>query len=309
MKNLTVCDMHCDTLTKAFDKKKSLFSNSLNVNLKNLNQYHSYTQFFAVFISPQYYSNPKKRCFDVINYMYNQIHKNHKKITICKNLDDINKAISDNKISALLSIEGGEAIKELDDLELFYDLGIRMLTLTWNFDNHIAGTNGSNVGLSLFGKSVIKKMNKLGIIIDLSHSSIKTFFDVLEITDKPVVLSHSNSYTICPHQRNITDEQFKVLKQNNGCVGINFYPDFLTNSKKAEIFDIVAHIEYFLSLGGEDNISIGSDFDGIDYIATGIKSPTDVYKIFNLLSQRGISDEVIEKIAYKNIYRIIGICL
>ncbi len=298
MNNLTICDMHCDTATKIYD-------NNINLDLSILAQ----TQLFAVFISPQYYKNPKKRCYDVINYMYNQIYKNSEKITICKNLNDINKAKKSNKISALLSIEGGEAIKELDDLEVFYNLGVRMLTLTWNFDNHIAGANGSDIGLSSFGKKVINKTNELGMIIDLSHASTKTFFDVLEITDKPIVLSHSNSYTICPHQRNITDEQFKSLKQNKGCVGINFYPDFLTNSKKAEISDIVLHIEYFLSLGGEDNISIGSDFDGTDYMATGINSAKDIYKIFNMLSQKGISDEIIKKIAYKNIYRIIGICL
>ncbi len=298
MNNLTICDMHCDTATKIYD-------NNINLDLSILAQ----TQFFAVFISPKYYDNPKKRCFDVINYMYNQIYKNSRNITICKNLGDINKAKNINKVSAFLSIEGGEAIRDLDDLEMFYNLGIRMLTLTWNLDNHIAGANGSDIGLSLFGKSVIEKMNELGIIIDLSHASTKTFFDVIETTTKPIVLSHSNSYTLCPHPRNITDEQFMALKQNKGCIGINFYPDFLTNSKKADISDIVLHIEYFLSLGGEDNISIGSDFDGTDYMATGINSLKDIYKIFNMLSQKGISDEIIKKIAYKNIYRVIGICL
>lgn len=298
MNNLTICDMHCDTATKIYD-------NNINLDLSILAQ----TQFFAVFIAPQYYKNPKKRCFDVINYMYNQIYKNSNYITLCKNLSDINKANNSDKVSALLSIEGGETIKELDDLEMFYNLGVRMLTLTWNFDNHIAGANGSNFGLSSFGKSVIKKMNELGMIVDLSHASTKTFFDVLEITNKPIVFSHSNSYTLCQHPRNITDDQFMALKQNKGCIGINFYPDFLTNSKKADISDIVLHIEYFLSLGGEDNISIGSDFDGTDYMATGVNSQKDIYKIFNMLSQKGISDEVIKKIAYKNIYRVIGICL
>ena len=298
MNNLTICDIHCDTATKIYD-------NNINLELSTL----ANTQFFAVFISPEYYKNPQKRCFDVINYMYNQINKNHKKITLCKDLHDIEKATSTNKISALLSIEGGEVIKELDDLEMFYNLGIRMITLTWNFDNHIAGANGSEIGLSTFGKKVIEKMNELGIIADLSHASTKTFFDVLEITNKPIVLSHSNSYTICPHKRNVTDQQFQELIKNNGCLGINFYPDFLTNSKKAYISDIISHIEYFLSLGGENNISIGSDFDGVDYTANDVNSARDIYKIFNILSQKGVSDEIIEKIAYKNIYRVIGICL
>ena len=303
MKNLTICDMHCDTLTTAYDSNKSLFSNNLNVSIRNMKKYESYTQFFAVFVSPKYYSSPQKRCFDVINYMYNQFLKHSDDITLCKNINDT------EKISAFLSIEGGEAIQNLDDLKTFYDLGVRMLTLTWNFDNHIAGANGSKKGLSEFGRMLVTKMNELGMIIDLSHASENTFYDTLKITKKPIVLSHSNSYTICPHPRNITDEQFRALIKNNGCVGINFYPEFLNKTKKADIYDIISHIEYFLSLGGENNISIGSDFDGTDTLADGINSVKDIHKIFNILSSKGFSDEIIEKIAYKNIYRVIGICL
>ena len=235
--------------------------------------------------------------------MYNQFLKYSDEISLCKSIDDI------NKVSAFLSIEGGEAIQNLDDLKTFYDMGVRMLTLTWNFDNHIAGANGSEKGLSEFGKMLVLKMNELGMIIDLSHSSLNTFYDTLKITTKPIVLSHSNSYTLCPHQRNITDEQFMALAKNNGCVGINFYPDFLSSTKKADIYDIISHIEYFLSLGGENNISIGSDFDGTDTLAKGIRSVKDIDKIFNILASKGVSDEIIEKIAYKNIYRVINICI
>ena len=149
MKNLTICDMHCDTLTTAYDLGKSLFSNNLNVSIKKLKKYKSYTQFFAVFISPKYYSCPQKRCFEVINYMYNQFLKYSDEISLCKSIDDT------NKISAFLSIEGGEAVQNLDDLKTFYDMGVRMLTLTWNFDNHIAGANGSEKGLSVFGSILV----------------------------------------------------------------------------------------------------------------------------------------------------------
>ncbi len=303
MKNLTICDMHCDTLTTAYDLNKSIFLNNLNVDIKRLKKYKSYTQFFAVFISPKYYSSPQKRCFEVINYMYNQFLKYSNEINLCKSINDI------NKISAFLSIEGGEAIQTIDDLKVFYDMGVRMLTLTWNFDNHIAGANGSEKGLSEFGRMLVTEMNELGMIIDLSHASENTFFDTLKITTKPIVLSHSNSYTLCPHSRNVTDTQFMELIKNNGCIGINFYPDFLNETKKADIYDIVSHIEYFLSLGGENNISIGSDFDGTDTLADGISSVRDIDKIFNILSSKGISDEIIKKIAYKNIYRVISICL
>lgn len=294
MRNLTICDMHCDTATKLYDNNIDLDPSTI-ANM----------QFFAVFISPEYYQNPKERCFNVINYMYNQFLKNRDKIKFCKNSFDL----ENKNINAFLTIEGGEAIKTIDDLEMFYDLGIRMVTLTWNFDNHIAGANGSITGLTPFGKKMVKKMNELGMIVDLSHSSEKTFFDVCKITKKPIILSHSNSYTLCPHQRNITDAQFEEIKRLGGCVGINFYPPFLTEKKTADIYDIVSHIEYFLSLGGENNIGIGSDIDGIDTIAQGINSIKDVDKIFNILASKGVSDEIIKKIAYKNIYRVMSICL
>ena len=294
MKDLITCDMHCDTATNIYDKR-------LNLDLSLL----ANTQFFAVFIAPEYYNNPKKRCFDVINYMYNEISNNNEKIGLCKNFSDI----TDNRINAFLSIEGGEAVTSVDDLKLFYDLGIRMLTLTWNNDNLIGGANGSKKGLTAFGKEIIKKMNELGMIADLSHANEKTFFEACTCSEKPVVLSHSNSYTVCPHQRNITAEQFEEIKRLNGCVGINFYPTFLNNKDSADIYDIVSHIEYFLSLGGENNISLGSDFDGIDRTAKGISSAKDIYKIFNVLASMGISDEIIKKFAYKNIYRVLSICL
>lgn len=294
MNDLTICDMHCDTATKLYDNK-------INLDLETI----AHTQFFAVFVSPEYYKNPKKRCFDVINYMYNEFLNKSEKIKLCKNFKDLNK----RKINAFLTIEGGEAITSVEDLKTFYNLGVRLLTLTWNNDNHIGGSNGSSVGLTDFGKKLIPAMNEIGMIIDLSHSSEKTFFDACEISKKPVVLSHSNSYSLCPHQRNITNEQFNEIKRLGGFVGINFYPPFLTQKKSANIYDIISHIEYFLSLDGENNIGIGSDLDGIDTIADGIKTIKDTDKIFNILSSRGISDEIIKKIAYKNIYRILSICL
>ena len=294
MNNLTICDMHCDTATKLYD-------NNINLDLETI----AHTQFFAVFLSPEYYKNPQKRCFDVINYMYNEFLNKSEKIKLCRSFKDLNS----KKTNAFLTIEGGEAISSITDLKTFYDLGIRLLTLTWNNDNHIGGANGSLMGLTDFGKKLIPAMNDIGMIVDLSHASEKTFFDTCEISKKPVVLSHSNSYSLCPHQRHITDAQFEEIKRLNGCVGINFYPPFLTQKKSANIYDIIYHIEYFLSLGGENNIGIGSDLDGIDTIADGIKTIKDTDKIFNILSARGISDEIIKKIAYKNIYRVLSICL
>lgn len=294
MKDFYLCDMHCDAPTVLLDTgSKTDFSHSADI------------QIFAVFIAPEYYGNPKKRCVDVINNFKGIISQSGGKIGLCRSVSDI----CGEKVNAFLSIEGGECIKSADDLKFFYDLGVRLLTLTWNNDNQIGGANGSKKGLTAFGKELISLMNDIGMIIDLSHSSEQVFLDTAEISAKPFVLSHSNSYSLCPHPRNVTDRQFKELVKIGGCVGINFYPPFLKEIGVADIYDVASHIEHFLSLGGENSIALGSDFDGIDYAADGIQSIHDSIKLFDILSSHGVSDEIIEKIAYKNVRRILSICL
>ena len=310
MEKLILCDTHCDTASRCLDEGLNLFSNPLSVSIEKTKKYQHYTQFFASFIDPEYYNCAYERCTDIIHYIHSQIDKYSSHIKLCTNSDDLENAKKSNKVAAFISVEGGEAIKNFDSLYQLYDMGVRMITLTWNNDNAIGGgAFGDGRGLSLYGKNIIKKMNSLGIITDVSHASEKTFYDICSVTTKPVIASHSNSYELRPHSRNLKKEQFKELKKLDGVVGINFSPEFLTDKKTASISDIVNHIEYFLSLDGEDNICIGSDFDGIYALPDGICDVSDTYTIFDALAKKGISNNVLEKIAYKNLYRLIGICL
>ena len=300
----SLIDTHCDTLGRVFDEKSSLFGNSFHVDLKRCN-YKEYTQFFAAFIDPLYKGRECERARDLIGCLKSEIAKNSEKIAFCKSYDDYLQ--NKGKIRAFLSLEGGESITDLDALYKFYNEGVRLIALTWNYSNHIAGgtLDDENKGLTLFGKKVIGEMNRLGIIPDVSHLNDKSFWDVIEESKKPVIASHSNSRKICKNPRNLTDEQFLAIKNKGGFVGINLYPPFLCEGIDAGISDIIAHIEHFLSLGGEDNIGIGADMDGVDKLPRDFSGYWDVCKIFEELLRLGVREDVVNKISHTNMERIL----
>lgn len=291
-----IFDTHCDTLCAVLDKGKSIIKNDCHADFERMKQYKRYTQVFACFIAPVYHSCADERTMTLID-------------TFHRVTDDLPESIR-----AILSIEGGEGIYSLAQLRNYYRLGVRIIAPTWNYSNHIASgalEKDETRGLTEFGKKVIAEMNRLGILADVSHLNDKSFYDIADYSDKPIIASHSNSRSVCrskavcPVERNLTDDQFMRIKQSGGGVGINFCPDFLNESGKADIDDIIRHIEHFMSLGGEDNIGIGADFDGVDSLPDGINGVQDVYKIFDRLLQIGYTENQIEKISHKNFERIL----
>ena len=236
-----------------------------------------------------------ERVNSVVTNFFEEAEKN--KFTICKTHKDIETAKGH---CGILSIEGGEPIEKLEDIEYLKSLGIMMIAPTWNYKNKLGCgvLEKEDTGLTEFGKKAIAKMNELGILIDVSHLSEKSFWDVCKISKKPICASHSNSKTIKDNPRNLTDEQFIKIRDMKGCVGINFYPPFLGDS----IDCVVDHINHFLSLGGEDNIGMGSDFDGVDFLPKEIDGCQDMEKVIKMLPY---STDIREKIAYKNFKRVI----
>ena len=301
----SLIDTHCDTLGKVFDENGALFGNPFHVDLNRCN-YKNYTQFFAAFIDPLYKGRKYDRARDLIGCLKKEIEKNPQKIALCKSFDDYLR--NEGKIRAFLSLEGGEPITDLDALRKFYDEGVRLIALTWNYSNHLAGgadETDINRGLTPFGEAVIGEMNRLGIIPDVSHLNEKSFWDVIEASKKTVIASHSNSRKICNHQRNLTDEQFLAIKKKGGFVGINLYPPFLRENEDAGIPDIITHIEHFFALGGEDNIGIGADMDGVDKLPRDVSGYWDIYKVFDELLRLGYSEEAVNKISHTNMERIL----
>lgn len=307
---MIICDAHCDTLSVIMKRNCRLFRNNCHIDIERMLRKNDHIQFFAAFTNPSYgpaYSlNTILKMFD---YFLIETANNSEYISLCISCSEIENSLKQGKIAALLSIEGGEILQgELSTLRMFYRLGVRSICLTWNNRNEIADgadEEASGGGLTRFGEDVVREMNSIGMIIDLSHISSKGFFDVINISKKPVIVSHSNAMKICSHRRNLNDEQIYAIKKNGGVIGINLYPYFLNNTKNASVTDVLKHIEHIAGIAGDDHIGIGSDFDGIDCIPQGINGVEDLDIIFNELLKLNYKQESVEKIAGLNFIRVI----
>lgn len=184
-------------------------------------------------------------------------------------------------------------------------MGVRILTLTWNRQNELGYgvMTENNNGLTGFGKEVVKKTNNLNMIIDVSHLNESGFWDVYNETEKPFIASHSNVYNICKMKRNLNDEQIKAISKKGGVIGINMYPFFISDSGKSTIKDVLKHIDYILSLIGDDYISLGCDFDGMDITTKGIENVSCLTIFYNELKNL-YGEDVSKKITYENSMRL-----
>ena len=302
-----IFDAHCDTISKLFNQGAELKKSNLHLDLERMSKFYTYIQVFAAFIDKNKvvgsYVNYALKLFDKY---YFEIEKNKGLINPILSSDDLTNT-ENGGVYSILSIEGGEMLEgSLSTISMFYRLGVRLITLTWNYANEISDgiCEARGGGLTDFGKSAVKMMEDLGILIDVSHISEKGFWDVYENTKYPFIASHSCVKSLCSHSRNLNDEQISAIIKRNGVIGINFYPDFLSDDKVADINTIVKHIEYILKMGGENVLAFGSDFDGVSHLPQGISGVQDIYKIIDALSYKGFDSTLCDKIAYKNLYRI-----
>ena len=202
-----------------------------------------------------------------------------------------------------MTVEGGSAVAgDLKNIHHLRENGVRVMTLTWNGSNEIGSgvMSGDKFGLTPFGKLAVKEMEKEGIVIDVSHASEALFYDVAENTARPFIATHSNSKELCRHPRNLTDDQFRIICSRGGLVGLNYFKAFLNDDPaKADIEDLFAHAEHFLSLGGADVIAMGSDFDGSDmpHGITGLESVEDIANVF---LRHNLPEALVDKIFFEN---------
>lgn len=323
---MKLIDMHCDTIMALMDNDKELRKNDLMIDLEKLIKGDYLLQCFAMFVpyksrhETENYS-PFRYCNKMIDRYYQELDKNKDLISPVFTYDDIITNIKNNKMSALLTIEeGGVCEGNIEFLRNFYRLGVRMITLTWNFKNEIATPNidflnpermkekkpDTLEGLSPFGIEFIHEMNRLGIVIDCSHLGDKGFYDVIKYSKKPVVCSHSNARGVCGHLRNLTDDMLYKLRDNGGVIGINYCHDFVTSSSESsKIDDLVKHIDYIKNLIGIDYIGLGSDFDGISNENIQLKDASMMSILIDALTKKGYTDEDIDKLCNKNVLRVL----
>ncbi len=214
------------------------------------------------------------------------------------------------KIAGILAVEGGHAIENsLVKLKDLYARGARYLTITWNNDTNWAVSardtaRSAKVGLSDFGRQVIQTMDSLGMIIDVSHTGIKTIEDILAVTRHPIIATHSGARALVEHTRNLHDDQIRKIAATGGVIGVPFYPFFLTGTSRATINDIVRHIDYITKLVGVDYVAIGSDFDGIEVAPVDLREVARLPPLTEALLQKGYSRADVRKILGENFLRV-----
>ncbi len=307
-----IVDGHCDTILEIMNHKRNLEKKSTtgHLDIPRMKEGGINVQFFAVFIEDIYKPDRSlKRTLQLIDCFYKEIERNRDDISLVINYNQIKEVNKAGKIAAILSIEGGEALEgDLGVLRVLYRLGVRLLTLTWNQRNRIAdgmGESRTGSGLTEFGLKVIDEMNDLGMLIDVSHLSETGFWDVIKRSKTPIVVSHSNCYALCPHLRNLKDEQIKALADKDGVIGITFVPDFLTQEKrKTSVKDVVKHIDYLVEKVGVDYVGLGSDFDGTGELPLGLEGVDKIPNLTEELLDRGYKEREIEKILGGNFLRV-----
>ncbi len=316
-------DLHCDTIMELMNKQDlSLKDAPLQINLNHLQTGSCLLQCFAMFVSLRNAENPFEQAIRMIDRYYLELSANHDVIAPVLQFEDLEKNRKQGLISSLLTLEEGAVTKgSLEFLRTFYRLGVRMICLNWNFENGIGHPNfkyelgktpdfktpNTTLGLTDYGMQMVKEMNRLGIIVDVSHLSDKGFYDCIRLSTKPIVASHSNARSICNHVRNLTDEMIIELSKNGGVMGMNFCADFLDEDNetgKDTISCVLRHMEYIKKLVGVEVLALGSDFDGIDPDIK-LKNASFLPQLFQAMRKHGFTEEEIEKIAYKNFLRVL----
>lgn len=301
---MKVIDLHCDVLMKLYDSQGKLkFKNApeLDTNYERLVKGNVYVQAFAIFIEPDMKSDEKfQAALDQIHYFYTDVLANHSNMKLIKEWRDIDH-LKEGEIGAVLTLEGVDAIgNDLQKLSILHQLGVRSIGLTWNNANLAADGVGEKrgAGLTSFGKEIVQFNNQHKIFTDVSHLSENAFWDVMEEATYPIA-SHSNAKAICNHPRNLSDEQAKAMFAKNSMIHIVYCPPFVKEQGKVTIADLIKHIDHFCSLGGIQNIGLGSDFDGID---TKIINLEDASMQPNLINEllKHYSETEVEGFAYQN---------
>ena len=348
-KDALIFDAHVDTAIYMLDNKADLKVNSkkLQVDIPKLLKGEVDSLIFAAFVNPKYGDKSYARANALIKEIKKQVQDNSDQMEIVLAGKKLEKVCNSGKIAVMLSVEGGHAIKnDISNLDRFYCLGVRAMTLTWMNTNYFADASGDDPkwnGLNQLGVNVIKRMNNLGMLIDVSHASDKTFYDVIENTGKPIVASHSGVRKLYDFHRNMTDDMLKALAENGGVIGIPFSPSFLdkefaTKSKELEkkmlegkdleemdkpefrallnkeaekelkpigVSKLIDHIDHAVEIAGINHVGLGSDFDGITFYLNGLENCSKMINITKELAVRGYTERDIKKILGGNFVRVI----
>lgn len=312
IRKMKFIDMHCDTMTHLMkDKSVHLRQNNSCIDVQKMRKANHMAEFFACFIQKiefpgdNGWDNAYDYALHMIQHSKKTIENVSDELLLATCYEDILEHDRAGKMSAILTVEEGGILNgNLSRLQELYDLGVRLMTLTWNYENCIGHSNRQKGGLKPFGIKVVEKMNELGMLIDVSHLSDEGFWDVIHYSQRPITASHSNMRSLCNHSRNLTDDMLKALAEKGGVAGINFYPYFLNSQGKATVEHIGAHLYHMYQVGGEDVVAIGTDFDGFDDGELELCDISQIPLVYEKIKQYGFTERQMEKFWYKNVLRV-----
>lgn len=319
-----IFDGHADIWTDVTIKRQNGISDVFKkVHMERFNKGKINGGIFVIWADPPYTDQPQKRVFEIIEHAAIEIMENRDIFKIIKKSKDFDIALKNGKMPIIIGMEGLSALgSNYNLLNMLYMFGVRHASLTWNEENMFAtGVKGTpNRGLTKEGVQAIKKIEELGIILDVSHLNEKSFWDVYNYSTKPFIASHSNCRSLCDVPRNLTDDQLKAISEKGGLVGVNAFREFVHIHRENQDIEYLAnHIDHMVEVMGIDHVGFGFDF--FDYLADdsknsfascddtgakGIEDTTKAQNIIKIMERRGYSQDDIEKISYKNFYRIIN---
>ncbi|KAM8877067.1 dipeptidase 1 [Synchiropus picturatus] len=301
------------------------FNNQLNrVDLHTLSTTHTNipkikegrlgAQFWSAYVPcDTQYKDAVRQTLEQIDVVHRMCDKYPETFMFAYSSQDITKAFSSNKTASLIGVEGGHSLdSSLGTLRVMYQLGVRYLTLThscntpwadnWRVDT--GSEPSQHDGLSPFGKQLIVEMNRLGMLIDLAHVTVKVMNQVLDMSAAPVIFSHSSAYSVCKHKRNVPDDVLRRVKEKGGIVMINFYNDYVTCSQSAKLTDVADHFDHIKKVGGPDIIGFGGDYDGVTRLPEGLEDVSKVPKLVAELLRRNWTDTEVKSALGNNLLRV-----
>lgn len=293
---MRIFDLHCDTITELCKKQGSLAKNDGHISLDRASFLTEYVQDYAIFIPDEYRGKAAVDYFDKVYAFYkNEMNKNG----ISEYADRL-----DTKYKSVLSVEGGAGMGgTIDGLHHLADCGVKLITLTWNGRNELASGcfDEEDIGLTPFGREAVKEMENLRIAADVSHLSVKGFYDLADLAEKPFMASHSCIDIVDnfkARHRNLTKEQVKIIAEHNGVIGINLWKKLLGNEDNS--FDaVLRHMSEIIEVGGEDVIAMGTDFDGCD-INDELAGIEKIPMLYDFLGNHGFDEKLLNKIFFDN---------
>jgi len=297
-------DLHCDTSTELFCKRQNLRSSECHISESTISGFDKYGQVFAVFSDPKLSDDEAySRFFSVADYF-----KDSNLISYVHSTKDL---FLSNCRSCILSVEDARILGgDLTRLFPLYDSGVRLMTYLWSGLTCIGGSFDTDEGLTPFGKDVVRASIKLGMIPDISHASLKSAKEIISIADtmsSPVIASHSNSYIVCPHPRNITDDIAKQIMDTGGVIGICLHSPHLGDSP--DVNTILKHIDHLISVTSDETICLGCDFDGTDQLPDGFSNQADILTIATAMRRAGYNENTVNKVFFDNAYNFFKINL